>query len=207
LLRRATDAQKKAFEAVRTIFVSRNVRFTVIGGVACCEYGSPREANDLDVVVDNYAAAKKALLESGEFVLDNHDPDVTDRTCTQTHSTGVSVDVLTGGIRINDNCHLPGGIVNDLIPIPYASGYGNILPLEELIALKISVAISAERILELGANLGVRGPEKIQQDIQDVGSLISICKLDRNLTFDIAEITARYQEIYDHLGSGSLLGV
>jgi hypothetical protein len=198
VLKYATDAQNETFEKLKLIFVERDIRFTLVGAAACREYGLPRPTLDLDVVVAPYPIAIATLSKSGEFVLDDHDPAVTNRTCTQKHlKTGILVDFLTGGIRINNQIHFQGGIVHDAIPIPHPSGFGDVLPLVNLVALKISAAISGRRSLELGANRGVRPLDKIEQDIHDVAMLISVCKLGRILPLGDPSVERRYQEIYD----------
>jgi hypothetical protein len=197
VLKYATDAQYETFERLKFVFGDRGITFTLIGAAACREYGMPRLTNDLDIVVVPYPDAMAALSRSGEFVVVEDDcPDPTNRTCTQSHTpTAVNVDFLTGGIRINNRCLLEGGIVHDAVPIPYPTGVGDILPLVELIALKISAAISGRTIQRLGKR--IRSPEKIEQDDRDVRALISVCKLRRDLHLGHPIVERRYREIYD----------
>jgi hypothetical protein len=197
VLKYATDAQNETFEKLKLVFGDSDIKFTLIGAAACREYGMPRLTNDLDIVIVPYPKAMIALSRSGEFVVveDDH-PDPTNRTCTQRHTpTAVQVDFLTGGIRINNRCIVEGGIVHDAIPIPYPTGFGDVLPLAELIALKISAAISGRTSQSLGTR--IRSLEKIEQDDVDVGALISICRLGRDLRLGHPIVERRYREIYD----------
>lgn len=148
VLKRGTESENRVLEVLHSIFRPRQIYFTLIGVAACREYGLSRAVKDLDTVVSQYNEAMVAIPESGQFLLDQHDPDVTNRTCTQTHlPTEVQVDFLTGGIRINDHCYVNGGIVHDLVAIPAPVCFGDILPLISLIAMKISVVISSKKAL------------------------------------------------------------
>jgi hypothetical protein len=200
MLMHATDAQNRTFETIRQIFGPRRIKFTLIGGAACREYGLSRPVKDLDFVVDNYLLAKRTLQGSGEFNLDDNDPDVTDRTCTLIHAaTEVAVDVLTGGIRINDHCYVNGGIVHDAIPIPNPTGFGDILTLDRLIAMKVSVVLSSETSKILGRI--IRPEQKVAEDVRDVETLISVHGLHRDLALGDISVERRYSEIYDNLAA------
>lgn len=92
----------------------------------------------------------------------------------------------------------PGGEVHDPLPIPNPSGFGNVADLPTLIAMKVSVVVSGMDMHRFGATSGVRSREEIQQDIEDVADLISICKLGRDLPLGNHTVQRRYEEIYDN---------
>ena len=173
----------------------QSIRFTLVGAAACREYGLTRPAMDLDVIVFPYPTAIAALLNSG-FQESLDKPDCTGRTCTQVDvTTSVPIDFLTGGIRTNDGSfRLRGGaIVVDPLPIPLPSGFGNLAPLTEMIGMKLSALMSGVRVLKLGADLGVRPIEKVNQDLADLRSLISVCNLARVLPLGNQEVQRTYQ--------------
>lgn len=200
MLTHATDQQNETFDRLKVLFgKGQSIRFTLVGAAAGREYGLTRATKDLDIVVSPYPAAMAALLNSG-FQESFDDPDRTGRTCTQIDvKTSVPVDFLTGGIRINDGTlQLRGGIVIDPLPIPLPSGFGNVAPLVEVIGMKLSAVMSGVRAMRLGADQGVRSTEKINQDISDVRSLISVCNLSRELPLaENPEVQRIYKIIYD----------
>ena len=199
MLKQATPAQKATFERLRVLFSAKGVKFTLAGAAACREHGLRRPTDDLDIVISPYTAAIDILLRSGKFAVSPDSKDWTNRTCTlQDLKTGVLIDFLTGGIRINDHTWFPGGEVHDPLPIPNPSGFGNVADLPTLIKMKVSVLISGTDMHRFGATSGVRTKEEIQQDIEDVADLISICKLERNLPLGNDKVQRRYEEIFDN---------
>jgi len=199
MLKRATDSQNKTFERLKVLFEQgQNIRFTLVGAAAGREYGLTRATKDLDIVVSPYPAAMAMLLNS-EFQDSLEDPDRTGRTCTQIDmTTSVPVDFLTGGILINDGSFpLRRGVVIDPLPIPLPSGFGNVAPVTDVIGMKLSALLSGVRIMRLGADLGIRSMEKVNQDISDVRSLISACGLSRELPLGSPEVERIYEIIYD----------
>jgi len=206
MLKRATDKQNETLERLKVLFGKRgSIRFTLVGAAAGREYGLTRTTTDLDIVVSPYTTAMAALLNS-EFHESLDDPDITGRTCTQIDmTTSVPVDFLTGGIRINDGSHQlrSGGIIIDPLPMPLPSGFGNVAPLTDVIGLKLSAVISGVRTIRLGADRGVRPMEKLNQDITDVHTLISVCNLGLRLPLGNPEVQRLYEIIYDR---GDALG-
>jgi hypothetical protein len=77
--------------------------------------------------------------------------------------------------------------------------------LTDVIGLKLSAAISGVRTIRLGADLGVRPIEKVNQDITDVHTLISVCNLCRGLPLGNPEVQRIYEIIYD--GGDTLGGI
>ncbi len=198
MLRHAPPAQCESFERLRVIFKPNAIMFTLIGAAACREHGLARRTDDLDIVVSPYRDAMSALHSTGEFVPTPESVDWTSRTCTLKDTrTGVLLDFLTGGIRINDHTFLPRGVVHDPLPIPIPSGYGDVAALPVLIGMKVSAIISGMKILELGATSGVRTTAEIRQDVEDVQSLIFQSKLPRDLPLGNNEVESRYQQIFD----------
>jgi hypothetical protein len=177
-------AQNETLERLKHLLGGRKILFTLVGSAACREYGLSRTANDLDFVVDPYEPAMEILNASGEFeaVFDDH-PDTTQRTCTKRDTkTGVRIDFLKSGIRINDGSRwVMGRKYRDPMPIPTATGMGDAALLPTLIAMKLNSAISGEDILKCGADTG-RSRDKIQKDMSDVRELIATCGLGRSLT-------------------------
>jgi hypothetical protein len=149
--------------------------------------------------VKPYPLAMDILCASGAFnlVLDDC-PDVTGRTCTRKDTkTGVLVDFLTGGIRITDHALLGHFEYSDPLPIPEPSGFGDVAPLNTLIAMKVGAITSGLDTRALGANRGGREPDEVQQDIDDVRELISVCQLPRNLELGSASVQWDYEKIHD----------
>ena len=200
MLKCATNEENETLKRLTTLFRGREVLFTLVGGAACREYGLRRLAEDLDFVVSPYPLAMDILSASGSFspVIDDH-PDTTRRTCTQRDmKTGVLVDFLTGGIRITDRVSLsPFRLYSDPLPIPEPSGFGNVAPLNTLIAMKVGAITSGLETRALGATCGGREPEEVQKDIEDVKELISICQLPRDLALGNASVQRQYERIYD----------
>jgi hypothetical protein len=199
VLKYATDQEKETLERLTSLFRDSGILFTLVGGAACREYGLRRQTKDLDFVVKPYPLAMDILSASGAFDLVVDDcPDVTGRTCTRKDTrTGVLVDFLTGGIRITDHVLLGPFEYSDPLPIPEPSGFGNVAPLNTLIAMKVGAITSGLDTRALGANCGGRQPDEVQQDIDDVRSLISACQLPRNLELGNVAVQRDYEKIYD----------
>jgi hypothetical protein len=112
--------------------------------------------------------------------------------------TGVRVDFLKSGIRINDGSRLIGGArYRDPMPIHTATGAGDVAPLPTLIAMKLNAAISGEDTLKLGADAGGRSREEIQKDIADIRELIIIRGLGRSLQLGHDRIQSCYEKLVD----------
>jgi hypothetical protein len=194
MLAHADAAQNATLERLKLFLADKGILFTLVGSAACREYGLSRSANDLDFVVDPYDRAMKILGESGEFelVVDDH-PDMTRRTCTKRDTkTGVKIDFLTGGIRINDG---PAPFYcRDLIPIPTPTGAGDVAPLRTLIAMKLNSAISGEYIWSHGVRDG-RSEKDFTKDVSDVHELIFVPGFDRSMKFDNEWIQRCYEEL------------
>ena len=199
MLTRGDAAQNETLEHLKHLLGRGKILFTLVGSAGCREYGLSRTANDLDFVVDPYEPAMEILDASGQFepVSDDH-PDATLRTCTKRDTkTGVTIDFLKGGIRINDGSRwVMGRKYRDPMPIPTATGTGNVALLATLIAMKLNAAISGEDILKSGADTG-RSREKIQKDISDVRELIAVGDLGRSLQLGHDRIQRRYEELVD----------
>ena len=86
---------------------------------------------------------------------------------------------------------------SDPLPIPEPSGFGDVAPLNTLIAMKVGAITSGLDTRALGANCGGREPDEVQQDIDDVKKLISVCQLPRNLELGSASVQRDYEKIYD----------
>jgi hypothetical protein len=199
VLKCATNQENETLSRLTVLFRGRGILFTLVGGAACREYGLRRPTKDLDFVVKPYPFAMDILSASGAFNLVVDDfPDATGRTCTQKDTkTGVLVDFLTGGIRITDHVLLGPSEYSDPLPIPEPSGFGDVAPLNTLIAMKVGAITSGLDTRALGANRGGREPGEVQQDIDDVRKLISVCQLPRNLTLGNASVQRDYEKIYD----------
>lgn len=126
----ADAAQLKPSKRLKHLHGGRKILFTLVGSAGCREYGLSRTANDLDFVVDPYETAMEILNASGELEAVLDDPDPTQRTCTKLDTkTGVRVDFLKSGIRINDGSRLIGGArYRDPMPIHTATGTGDVAP-------------------------------------------------------------------------------
>jgi hypothetical protein len=199
VLKCATKPENEALDRLTFLFRGSGILFTLVGGAACREYGLRRLTKDLDFVVKPYPLAMDILSASGAFNLVVDDcPDVTGRTCTRKDAkTGVLVDFLTGGIRITDHALLDHFEYSDPLPIPEPSGVGDVAPLNTLIAMKVGAITSGLDTRALGANCGGREPDEVQQDIDDVRELISVCQLPRNLELGSASVQRDYEKIYD----------
>lgn len=200
MLKHASDEQNATFERLKVLFNDgQTIKFSLVGAAACREYGLTRDTKDLDIIVSPYAAAM-SRLSNDEFQETLEDKDLTGRTCTQIYTkTLVPVDFLEGGILINDgSSELRGGTrIRDPLPIPLPSGFGNVAPLDEVIGMKLSAAISGVRIMRVGADRGIRSTEKINQDIADVRSLITVRNLGRDFPLKNAEVQRIYEIIFD----------
>jgi hypothetical protein len=179
VLKCATNQENETLDRLTFLFRERGILFTLVGGAACREYGLRRPTKDLDFVVKPYPLAMDILSASGAFILAVDDfPDMTGRTCTQNDTkNGVSVDFLTGGISITDHALLGPFEYSDPLPIPEPSGFGDVAPLNTLIAMKVGAVTSGLDTRALGANCGGRKPGEVEQDIDDVRKLISVCQL------------------------------
>ncbi len=199
MLKCATNHENETLDRLTFLFRGRGILFTLIGGAACREYGLRRPTKDLDFIVKPYPVAMEILSASGAFNLVVDDfPDLTGRTCTRMDTkTGVLVDFLTGGIRITDHAVLGPSEYSDPLPIPEPSGFGDVAPLNTLIAMKVGAITSGIDTRALGANLGGRELDEVRQDIDDVRELISVCHLPRNLELGNASIQRNYERIYD----------
>jgi hypothetical protein len=210
VLKCATNQENETLERLTFLFRGSGILFTLVGGAACREYGLRRPTKDLDFVVKPYPLAMYILSSSGAFSLVVDDcPDVTGRTCTRKDTkTGVLVDFLTDGIRITDHAKLGRFEYSDPLPIPEPSGFGDVAPVNTLIAMKVGAITSGLDTRALGANCGGREPNEVQQDIDDVRKLISVCQLPRNLELGSASVQRDYEKIYDgDLFIPELLGV
>jgi len=199
VLKCATNQENETLDRLAFLFRGSGILFTLVGGAACREYGLRRTTKDLDFVVKPYPLAMKILstLDAFDLVVDDC-PDPTGRTCTQKDTkTGVLVDFLTGGIRITDHALLGPFEYSDPLPIPEPSGFGDVAPLNTLIAMKVGAITSGLDTRALGARCGGREPEEVQQDIDDVKNLISVCQLPRNLELGNASVQRDYEKIYD----------
>jgi hypothetical protein len=199
VLKCATNQQNETLDRLTFLFRGSGILFTLVGGAACREYGLRRPTKDLDFVVKPYPFAMDILSTSGAFNLVVDDcPDVTGRTCTRKDTkTGVLVDFLTGGIRITHNALLGPFEYSDPLPIPEPSGFGDVASLNTLIAMKVGAITSGLDTRALGANCGGREPDEVQQDINDVRELISVCQLPRNLELGSASVQRDYEKLYD----------
>ncbi len=199
VLETATSQENETLDRLKFLFRGSEILFTLVGAAACREYGLRRPTKDLDFVVKPYPLAMEILSASGAFNLVVDDcPDVTGRTCTQKDTkTGVLVDFLTGGIHITDHAMLGSSEYSDPLPIPEPSGFGDVAPLNTLIAMKVGAITSGLDTRALGANFGGRKPDDVQQDINDVRELISVCQLPRNLELGSASVQRNYEKIYD----------
>ncbi len=199
MLARADAEQNETLERLKHLLGERKILFTLVGSAGCREYGLSRTADDLDFVVDPYEKAMDILNASGEFEpVVVGVPDTTRRTCTKRDTkTGVRVDFLKSGIRINDGSRWIMGVkYRDPLPIHSATGAGDVASLPTLIAMKLNGAISGEDIRKLGAEPG-RSREKIQKDISDVRELIAVCGLGRSLQLGHNRIQSRYEKLVD----------
>lgn len=203
MLNHATRGQDETFERLKSLFDfggNEIIKFTLVGAAACREHGLTRPTKDLDIVVSPYQEALGLIWNSGMFHEDGNNIDSTGRTCTQIDSkTSVPVDFLMGEIRINDGTYaLKGGVfIVDRLPIPAPSGFGDIAPVPTLVGMKLSSVISGIRIQRVDADFGVRSSDKIDQDIRDVRSLISICSLGRDQPLGDQEVQRLYRILYD----------
>jgi hypothetical protein len=201
VLKCATNEENETLDRLTFLFRDRGILFTLVGGAACREYGLLRPTKDMDFVVKPYPLAMDILSASGEFNLVVDDcPDLEGRTCTRKDTrTGVLVDFLTGGIRITDHALLGpfDYSYSDPLPIPEPSGFGDVAPLNTLIAMKVGAITSGLDTRALGANCGGREPDDVRQDIDDVRKLISVCQLPRNLELCSASVQRDYEKIYD----------
>jgi hypothetical protein len=180
------------------LFDEEEIRFTLVGSAACREYGLSRIANDLDFVVSGYPQAMRVLLSSGKYrpVLDSPDP--TERTCTQLDlRTGVTIDFLTAGIRINDRTWLNSVFYTDPLPIPSATGFGDLASLPTLVAMKVNTVTSGLDTLQLGANTGGRSVAAVRNDISDLKELIAVNRLRRDLAMGNELLQCKYEQIFD----------
>lgn len=198
MLKLLTAPEQETFERLRDLFGPAGIRFTLVGGAACREYGLNRPVKDLDFVVNPYPDAKRAIHAAGVFVeVGVRDP--THRTSTfKDSATKVQIDILTGGIRITDRAPLKGFVIySDPIPIPQPSGFGDLIPLNTLIEMKVGAIVSGLDTAALGANYGGRTQEEIERDVEDVRGLISIHHLSRDVTIEEPQILQAYQNIFD----------
>jgi hypothetical protein len=149
----------REFDAVRSFLSDRGYRVAVIGGVALAAYGHPRMTLDLDVVTD--AAAQDALvvmMEASGFVTlhrsvgySNHrHPDRRRGRVDVMYVRDATAERLFASAR-----ELPGP-EGRLIPVPTP---------EHLIAMKVRAIADA--------------PERIWQDMADIGYLLRIAGVDR----------------------------
>jgi hypothetical protein len=196
MLRTAITAQNKSIDRLNLLFGDATILFTLVGSAACREYGLSRPANDLDFVVNGYQHAMNILTRSGGFALESCNPANTN--CTQVDlKTGVKIDFLMSGTRINDRVWLNGIHYSDPLPIPEATGFGDIAPLPTLITMKVNVLTSGLDTLRLGANTGGRSLEEVRKDIADVTELIAVNRLSRHLSLGSDVLQRHYEKIFD----------
>jgi len=196
MLTQATPEQNETFEVLRNLFLRAGARFMLVGGAACREHGLPRPAKDLDIVLDPYPVAMTALKTSRRFSERLGDADWTGRTSTYFDArTGVNIDFITAGIRINDGPATRSS-VKDPLAIPYPVEV--VAPPEILIGMKLSAVITGEALLNLGIHRG-RSRQEIDQDLNDVCGLISACSLGRDISADHDVVRHRYQELWDKI--------
>jgi hypothetical protein len=148
------------FEAVRSFLVERGYRVAVIGGVALAAYGHPRLTLDLDVVTD--AAAQGDLvtmMEARGFSTlhrsagySNHrHPERTHGRVDVMYVRDSTADKVFASVRQLSG---PGGRA---IPVPRP---------EYLIAMKVRAIVDA--------------PERLWQDLADIGFLLRLDGIDRD---------------------------
>ena len=197
MLKFLTASERETTERLDRLFSQNGVRFTLVGGAACREYGLSRSIKDLDFIVSPYPVAARVLATSCEFA-EFGEPDPTHRTCTmQDLKTGVLVDLVAGGIRITDGALLGQVRYSDPLPIPEPTGFGDLVSLHTLIEMKLGAIVSGLDTRALGANDGGRDGSQIQRDIEDIKDLIRICQLPSSLVFRARDIQRAYEDIYD----------
>jgi hypothetical protein len=194
MLKRASREQSETFEALRLIFLRAGVQFMLVGGAACREHGLSRPAKDLDIVLQPYSEAIRALAGSKRFDEGLGNPDWTQRTSTYFDArTGVTIDFLTAGIRINNGSATNSHVI-DIVPIPYP--VGELAPPQTLIAMKLSAVISGE-ILESLNIPGGRSAHDIVQDVSDVRELIVACDLESSIPIGPGPVQQRYHQLWE----------
>ncbi len=103
------------------------IKHLVAGGYAVQEHGYPRATKDVDIIVPDVAEAKRILLANG-FAIDRESP------ISVVDHNGTVVDLLPGGQSV------VGGEVVDLPEPTNVSFSPNIVPLDELIRIKLSAS-------------------------------------------------------------------
>ena len=192
-----TAPERETVERLHRLFSQRGVRFTLVGGAACREYGLSRTIKDLDFVVNPYLVAASVLAASCEFA-EFGEPDPTNRTCTMKDlKTRVLVDLVAGGIYMTNGALLGHVLYRDPLPIPEPTGFGDLVSLNTLIEMKLGAIVSGLDTRALGANYGGRDEGQVQQDIEDIRDLITMCRLPRDLVFGVGDIQRAYENIYD----------
>ena len=197
MLKFLTASERETVERLHRLFSEPGVRFTLVGGAACREYGLSRTIKDLDFVVNPYPVAASILAASCEFA-EFGEPDPTHRTCTMKDlKTRVLVDLMASGIYMTNGALLGHVLYRDPLPIPEPTGFGDLVSLPMLIKMKLGAIVSGLDTRALGANYGGRNVEQVQHDIEDIRGLITMCRLPRGLVFGVKDIQRAYENIYD----------
>ena len=63
--------------------------------------------------------------------------------------------------------------------------------------MKLGAIVSGLDTRALGANYGGRNESQVRQDIEDIGNLITLCRLPRDLVFREGDIQRAYENIFD----------
>jgi hypothetical protein len=197
MLKFLTGPERETMGRLHLLFSGNGIRFTLVGGAACREYGLSRAIKDLDFVVNPYPVAAGVLAAAPDFA-EFGEPDPTHRTCTMKDlNTGVLVDLLAGGIHITNGALLGHVVYRDPLPTPQPTGFGDLVSLHTLIEMKLGAIISGLDTRALGANDGGRDEDQVQQDIEDIRDLITICRLPRGLVFGVGDIQRAYESIFN----------
>lgn len=154
---------------VASILYRGNIPHYIVGGYAIQNYGYARTTNDIDIIVPNRLDAIDYLTIRGFKEIRGNKMKIVDV------ANKVEVDILEGGEKLSKNSKIPLPIPTKLTATP------NVLDIVNLINIKLdSYSSSTDRL----------------QDGADIGKLISIHNLPRNLS---KKLNNTVKEIYSKL--------
>jgi Nucleotidyl transferase AbiEii toxin, Type IV TA system len=168
----------RTFAEIEAALGARGVRLAVVGGIALAAYGHPRTTLDLDLVTEGDAQdVVVALMEGLGFQTlhrstgySNHlHQDAAYGRVDFVYVRGTTLEQLFEGVRI-----LPGpGGINVPVPRP-----------EHLVAMKVHAIRNS--------------PERLWQDMADIGFLVRLDGVDRDQVrgyFEKAHLLERWREL------------
>ena len=168
----------RTFAGIEAALGAAGIRLAVVGGVALAAYGHPRTTLDLDLITDGGAQERVvALMESLGFQTlyrsagySNHlHQDAVHGRVDFVYVRGATRDQVFDGVR-----RLPGPAGREL-PVPSP---------EHLVAMKLHAIQNS--------------PERLWQDMADIGFLVRLDGVDRNQVrayFEKANLMERWREL------------